>query len=115
MTVHSTLPLSTMARSFPKSVGLVSTIRIPYSFSKLSKYALRIAVAMAPPEAFTTIWRGFGGSLCARAPPMPVSATQPMPAITVRRFMSSSLCSCPGTSLSRCGRAYKMLGERGQK
>jgi hypothetical protein len=30
---HSTLPESTMARSLPKSAGLVSTTRIPYFFS----------------------------------------------------------------------------------
>ena len=50
VTSHSTLPESTMARSLPKSTGLVSTTRMPYFFSKPLKKALRMAVPIEPPE-----------------------------------------------------------------
>ena len=39
-----------MARSLPKSAGLVSTTRMPYFFSKPVKKALRIAEPIEPPE-----------------------------------------------------------------
>ena len=39
-----------MARSLPKSAGLVSTTRMPYFFSKPLKKALRIAEPIEPPE-----------------------------------------------------------------
>ena len=50
VTCHSTLPESTMARSLPKSTGLVSTTRIPYFFSNVLMNALRMAVPIEPPE-----------------------------------------------------------------
>ncbi len=39
-----------MARSLPKSTGLVSTTRMPYFFSKPLKKALRMALPIDPPE-----------------------------------------------------------------
>ena len=47
-----------MARSLPKSAGLVSTTRMPYFFSKPLKKALRMAAPIDPPEWLTTICAG---------------------------------------------------------
>src|SRR5262249_40897853 len=77
VTSHSTLPESTMARSLPKSAGLVSTTRMPYFFSYPAKKALRIAVPIEPPEWLTTIWAGLAGSAWAEAGPAALSAAAP--------------------------------------
>src|SRR5262245_11079823 len=77
VTSHSTLPESTIARSLPKSAGLVSTTRMPYFFSYPAKKALRIAVPIEPPEWLTTIWAGLAGSAWAEAGPAALSAAAP--------------------------------------
>ena len=67
-----------MARSLPKSTGLVSTTRMPYFFSKPLKKALRMALPIEPPEWLTTICAGLGGSAWAKArPDTPTAAAPP--------------------------------------
>ena len=66
-----------MARSLPKSAGLVSTTRMPYFFSKPLKKALRMAAPIEPPEWLTTICAGLGGSAWAKAGLVAMAAAPP--------------------------------------
>jgi hypothetical protein len=78
---------STMARSLPKSAGLVSTTRMPYFFSKPVKKALRIAVPIEPPEWLTTIWAGLGGSWAKASRPASAAAAPPNIIASRRRIV----------------------------
>src|SRR5690242_9728751 len=71
---------------------------MPVSFSKASKYALRSAVFIDPPEALTTICFGFGGSPWAKAP-RAVSRAAPAPTMTSRRFSLIGVMSSPPPSI----------------